>query len=282
MINKKSNKKSNKKPNKKSSKKPGKRPNKKPGKKPNKKPDNNTNNKIQHLIPALWLAGFLTFSFHLSPYIHNYAEGKREYKELNLSISKSNSEKNEFSPIQNEKLPESYLQNLNPDYIFWLYIPGTAVNYPVARNAEPGYYLTHTFQGTENPCGSLFVQEEVKDLNHGNTIIFGHNMKDGSMFADLKNYKNQNFYSSHQTIQIHYKGKWQKCNIFSCQIREEEDLQCYQTDFSDPKEKQEFIHQMKVSSLYDIQFQPSENRPIITLSTCYGRSKRMIVQAVLM
>ena len=247
-----------------------------------KKAANNTNNKIQYLIPVLWLAGFLIFSFRLFPYIHNYAEGKKEYKELNRSLSKSNSEKDEISPTSKEKLPESYLQSLNPGYLFWLYIPGTGVNYPVARSEEPGYYLTHTFQGTVNPCGSLFVQEEVKDLAHGNTVVFGHNMKDGSMFADLKKYRNSSFYSSHQTILIHYKGRWQKGNIFSCQLREEEDLQCYQTDFSDPEEKQEFIDKMKDSSLYDIQFQPLANRPVITLSTCYDRWKRMIVQAVLM
>lgn len=264
------------------SKRINKRINKKPNEEPNEEPNNNVTNKIQYFIPTLWLIGFLTFSFHLSPCIHNYIEGKKEYKELNLSLSKYDSGKNEFSSNPPKKLPEPYLQNLNPDYMFWLYIPGTVVNYPVARSAEPGYYLNHTFQGTANPCGSLFVQEEVKNLNHGNTVVFGHNMKDGSMFADLKNYRNQNFYRSHQTIQIHYKGKWQKGDIFSCQIREEEDLRCYQTDFFDSKEKQEFIDRMKASSLYDIQFQPSAKRPIITLSTCYGRSKRMIVQAVLM
>lgn len=247
--------------------------------------NNNTNNKKNipnHLFPALWLTGFLTFSLHLFPCIQNYTEGKKEYKELTLALSKFNPEKNEFLPAPKEQLPESYLQSLNSDYIFWLYIPGTTINYPVARSSEPDYYLTHTFQGTENPCGSLFVQKEVNVLSYGNTVIFGHNMKDGSMFADLKKYRDPHFYSTHQTIQIHYKGKWQKANIFSCQLREEEDIRCYQTDFSDLKEKQEFLHQMKASSLYDTQFQPLANRPIITLSTCYGRSKRMIVQAILM
>lgn len=240
----------------------------------NNKRSSNSSSKIQHLIPVLWFTGFLAFGSRLSPSICNYIEGEKEYKELTLSVLN-------YDCGGNEEFSESYLQKLNSDYMFWLSIPGTSVNYPVARSVKPGYYLNHTFQGTENPCGGLFVQEEVKDLNHGNTVIFGHNMKDGSMFADLKNYRNQSFYSSHQTIRIHYKGKWRKGNIFSCQLREEEDLRCYQTDFSVPKEKQEFISQMKAFSLYDIQFQPPENLPVVTLSTCYGRSKRMIVQAVL-
>lgn len=211
-----------------------------------------------------------------------YTEGEKEYKDLNLVLARYRNREEEETAGDKEEIPELYLRKINPDYICWLRIPGTAVDYPVVRSFRPGYYLNHTFQGTVNPCGSLFVQEEVKSLAHGNTVIFGHNRKDGTMFADLKNYKTKDFYKSHQIIRIYYERRWHEGVIFSCQLRGEEDLQYCQTDFLDTAEKQEFIDEMKEASLYYIPFRPSVNDPLITLSTCYGRSKRMIVQAVLM
>lgn len=226
--------------------------------------------------------GVLVFGQIFSLYILDYAEAKEEYKTLSAFLERKEvcGPQGAFSGT-GENFSEAYLKRQNPDYIFWLSIPGTSVNYPVARNGEPEYYLNHTFQGTENPCGCLFVQGEIKDLYQGNTVIFGHNMKDGSMFADLKNYRKADFYSGHPTIQIYYKGRWEKCSIFSCQLRADTDFRCYQTNFSGIEEKEKFISEMRASSLYDIPFESYTDRPVITLSTCFGTSKRMIVQAVL-
>lgn len=227
--------------------------------------------------------GVLSFGRIFSLYIFDYAEAKEEYKTLSVFLERKEAgcPKEPFSGT-GENFSESYLKGQNSDYMFWLSIPGTSVNYPVVRNGEPGYYLNHTFQGTENPCGSLFVQEEIKDPYQGNTVIYGHNMKDGSMFADLKKYSKADFYSSHPTIQIYYKGRWEKCSIFSCQLRADTDFRCYRTNFSGIEEKERFISEMRVCSLYDIPFESPADRPVITLSTCFGTSKRMIVQAVLL
>lgn len=239
-------------------------------------------NTMKYFLSVFWLAGFLGFSLQLFQRVLEYREGKLEYRELNRVLSGLQTEESGKTFDDNKEIPEAYLWKLNPDYICWLCIPGTSVNYPVARSTRPGYYLNHTFQGNVNSCGSLFVQEEGGELNKENTVIFGHNMKDGTMFADLKNYSGRDFYKSHKMIRIYYEGRWQEGIIFSCQLKEEEELQCYQTEFSNAKEKQEFIDNMKEASLYYIPVSPSVNNPIITLSTCYGRSKRMIVQAVLM
>jgi sortase B len=174
---------------------------------------------------------------------------------------------------------EKQLKEINPDYIFWLTIPGTTINYPVVRSRHPGYYLNHTFKKSKNPSGSLFIQEDALIPGNENTVIFGHNMKDGTMFSDLKKYKNEIFYKNHDIIQLYCNERWYQAKIFSIQIRHESDLNCYETEFNNPTQKQEFIYSMKETSLYPTAFLPSVEDPIISLSTCYGQTERMIVQA---
>lgn len=163
----------------------------------------------------------------------------------------------------------------------WLSIPGTVINYPVTRSHQPGYYLNHTFFGTENPSGCLFVQEDAPLPENGNTVIFGHNMKDGTMFADLKKYRKPEFYKGHSRFQIYYKGKWHEAVIYSIQIRNENDLDCYETEFVGPSEREEFILRMKKNSIIETAYLPSSKDGLITLSTCHGTMERMIVQAAL-
>lgn len=235
-------------------------------------------NRIHKLLTGIWIAGFLMFGFKLFNLELAYEEGKQEYKELNqVIIEHQTNEKKTICEM--EKLPENYLKKMNPDYIFWLSIPGISINYPVVRNPQPGYYLNHTFKQSVNACGSLFVQEQIKDLDNENTVIFGHNMKNGTMFSELKKYKNQSFYKNHTIIRIYYHEKWYEAIIFSCQLQEEQNLTCYQTEFYNAEEKEEFINKMKKASLYYIPVDPSVKNPIVTLSTCYGHAQRLIVQA---
>ncbi|MEY8354715.1 class B sortase [Lachnospiraceae bacterium 54-53] len=238
--------------------------------------------RIRQIFALLCLAGFLGSGSRLLPCALEYGQGAKEYRNLNVMVREYGARKGERTAGEKEEIPESYLRKINPDYICWLRIPGTAVDYPVAGSSRPGYYLNHTFQGNPNSCGSLFVQEDIKRLENGNTVIFGHNRKDGTMFADLKNYRSADFYKNHPIIRIYYGRKWREGVIFSCQLRGEEDLEYCRTGFSDEAEKQGFINEMKEASLYPIPFNPPVNGPLITLSTCYGRTKRMIVQAVLM
>lgn len=237
--------------------------------------------RTKHPLSIFWLSGFLGFSLLLLTHIHEYRKGSEEYRELNRILWKNRTESGENVDCNKDILFEDSLKQINSDYIFWLSIPGTSIDYPVVKSALPGYYLNHTFQGNENPCGSLFIQGETEQTDKGNTVIFGHNMKDGSMFADLKHYKNKDFYENHKILHIYHKGKRYEGFIFSCQIRDEEELECYQTEFSTTAQRYEFISNMKASSLYPIPVSLPEKASVITLSTCYGRSERMIVQAAL-
>lgn len=230
-------------------------------------------------IFTLWLTMFLVFATKLIQREITYKDARQEYTNLEKSIW--NNQSNMISPKVDTKTTEESLKEINPDYLLWISIPGTSINYPVVRNRYPGYYLNHTFFGTENPSGSLFIQEDSPELGDGNLVIFGHNMKDGTMFADLKKYKSQEFYKNHQKVKIYDKGQWYQAEIYSVQITDENDLNSYEAEFVSQREKEKFILSMKEKSIYSTSCMPAPINSLITLSTCHGSAERMIVQAAL-
>ena len=174
--------------------------------------------------------------------------------------------------------PELIVQN--PGYKFWLSIPGTAIDYPVVQHEDNQYYLTHDFFMKEQINGSIFADCSSIPLAADNTVLYGHNMKDGSMFAGLKKYREKSFYLENPAVWIFYQGKWKGCPIFSCQIRSENDAGAYKTNLL-MEEWAGYLQEMKESSIYDTGITPEGNEKLVTLSTCINRKERLIIQALL-
>lgn len=174
--------------------------------------------------------------------------------------------------------PELIVQN--PGYKFWLSIPGTAIDYPVVQHEDNQYYLTHDFFMKEQINGSIFADCSSIPLAADNTVLYGHNMKDGSMFAGLKKYREKSFYLENPAVWIFYQGKWKECPIFSCQIRSENDAGAYKTNLL-MEEWAGYLQEMKESSIYDTGITPEGNEKLVTLSTCINRKERLIIQALL-
>lgn len=90
------------------------------------------------------------------------------------------------------------LKSINEEVAGWIYCEGTAINYPVLQGQDDDYYLSHTYDRTENRAGSIFVEAlNAPKFADSNTIIYGHHMKNGSMFATLKNWSEQEYYEKH-------------------------------------------------------------------------------------
>lgn len=232
------------------------------------------------LLMVFWLSVFcLVFRFS------GYKSGRMEYrllqKQLESYVEEDGSLPNNAAEGRWDREEADDWTRLmvsrNPDYVFWLWIPGTEISYPTVKNVIPGYYLNHTFSGEENPCGSIFCGEEAENL-----IIYGHNMKDGSMFADLKQYINKNYFREHRSIWLYRQGYWQQYTIISCQIAGEEEMGVYQSHFNSEEEKQRYLNKIESKSLYPTGKQPEITDNLLTLSTCLGKGKRVIVQAVLL
>lgn len=90
------------------------------------------------------------------------------------------------------------LAGINPDIVAWICIEGTNISYPVVRGSDNSRYLNLLFDGTPNGAGSIFMDyRNHSSLSDRNTILYGHNMQNGTMFHQILGYKEQEFYDAH-------------------------------------------------------------------------------------
>ena len=160
------------------------------------------------------------------------------------------------------------LWDINADIVGWLKVPGTKIDYPVLQGKNNDYYLRRNINKEWELRGSIFMDYRghgnAEDLN---TVIYGHNMKDGSMFGNLSKYKNKDFFVENQYVEYDYPGATTKWQIFSiCIYKSEDDF--FKMTFSDQKEYEIFLADCKKRSIYDTDILVEENDQILTLMTC--------------
>lgn len=128
------------------------------------------------LAVALW--------FYLSAQ-HNYQQNKEEYDTLALNVTED--------AVTNEPVVDfATLKAQNPEIVGWVQIPGTPVNYPVVQHADNDYYLNHSFLGRDDEFGAVFMDYRSRaDLSNWNTVMYGHHLKNGEMFAKVADYSDQ-------------------------------------------------------------------------------------------
>ena len=96
------------------------------------------------------------------------------------------------------------LQKINPDVCAWLTVDGTKIDYPVVQGTDNEYYLKHTFKKTEHVAGSIFLDKDNSpDFSNRKTILYGHNMKDGSMFQGLHKYESESYLQEHNKVYLY-------------------------------------------------------------------------------
>lgn len=111
------------------------------------------------------------------------------------------------------KIDWNVLNSINKDIIGWIEIPNTNINYPILKD-ENLYYLNHNFERKKNKNGSIFIRNQ--DFNTDKEIeIYGHNMKNGTMFANLSKFMNEDFFEKNSKIYIYTKEKTFEGNIFA-------------------------------------------------------------------
>lgn len=175
----------------------------------------------------------------------------------------------------------SALQEVNPDVLGWLLIPGTNISYPLLQGVDNDQYLRHTWKGNYSVVGSIFLEStNHKDLSDFNTIVYGHRMRNGSMFGSLKYFNSLSYWKSHPCVYITDDNGSHKYNIFAAYEVSVSGL-TYRISFSGDSSKQEFIDYCLEQSVIDTGLVPTVNDQILTLSTCTGQghATRWVVQA---
>lgn len=160
------------------------------------------------------------------------------------------------------------LIEINEDIIGWVKIPNTKIDYPVVKTQDNFFYLEHDINKEKSTFGAIFMDYR----NSGNskdkhTILYGHNMRNGSMFRDLINYKNQYFFEENQVIEFSNLREEMLWKIFSVYITNT-DFNYIKTDFDNLADYEQFLHEISSKSLYDTNISMSSEDPILTLSTC--------------
>lgn len=175
------------------------------------------------------------------------------------------------------------LKALNSNIIAWIYFESIDISYPVLQGKDNEYYLYKTADNKENKAGSIFIDcDNAKDFSDQNTIIFGHNMKNLSMFGKLKYYMEKDYFDENAFIWIITPTKSMRYQIFASHIVKAEGDPNYQMTFEDGKSFLEFIRIMRDNSdPVNSDIEIKENSKIISLSTCVGdETKRYMLNAV--
>lgn len=175
------------------------------------------------------------------------------------------------------------LREVNSDVLGWILIPYTQISYPLVQGSDNDYYLNHTWRKTASSVGSIFLEcRSSSDLSDFNTIVYGHRMRNGSMFASLKYYNQQSYWAAHPRIYIMNDAGMYTYEIFSAyEAGVTEDT--YRLGFADDAQKQAFLDFCVGRSVISTGTVPTVEDRILTLSTCTGQghATRWVVQAVL-
>ena len=173
-------------------------------------------------------------------------------------------------------LTELFAQN--PDCIGWLCVPGTQIDYPVMFTPEePQRYLRRSFYGAYSQSGVPFMDFRCDE--NSNLILYGHNMKNGSMFGSLKQYKNDGFYEKNAYFTVFTEDAAYRYQIFAySDVTEDSDV--YTTGYLPDETFDGFLTELLKSSYKDTGVAVGKDDKVLTLSTCSGDGLRFVVHAV--
>ena len=175
------------------------------------------------------------------------------------------------------------LRQVNPDVVGWIYIPNSYINYPLMQGTDNQFYLEHTWEGNANPYGSIFLEHRNSpDLTDFNTILYGQNMLNGSMFAGLSNYAYQWHWQWNRYVYIVTDEGIFRYEIFASYFADV-DSAAYGLSFNQQETRENFIALALENSQIDTGITPATTDRILTLSTCtgFGYESRRVVHAYL-
>ena len=175
---------------------------------------------------------------------------------------------NQEEPIPVAEIDFAALTAVNSDVVAWICCPDTVINSPVVHGRDNEYYLTHLVDGTENGNGTLFIDwKNSRDFSDENTVVYGHHMQSGKMFACLVEYADQAFFDAHPIIYLVTPEAKYKIELFSGYTTTF-DSSAYTLRFSSSHEYAEWLREIARKSDFKANMHLSTNDHIITLSTC--------------
>ena len=188
-------------------------------------------------------------------------------------------EKNEDENKDEYTVDFNKLKEQNNETIAWLKVNNTNVEYPVVKGTNNSFYLNHSFDKSSNSAGWIFADCRNKfDNTDKNIVIYGHNMRDGSMFGSMLNILNSKWYENEENTNITLYTENEKSiyKVFSVYKIDNEDYYI-KTEFKNGNEFEGFIKNLKKRRIKDFNVDVSKDDNILTLSTCANNNKYRVV-----
>lgn len=229
------------------------------------------------LIFAAWQLGSIFLNYHRdrSAYeelanraIVQLAEHDEESEESGSAAESGTSAGGRVKSELPLSVDWEYLRSINTDIVGWLYCPDTVINYPVVQTEDQTFYLTHGFDGGSNTSGTLFADPSaVAGITQSNYIIYGHNMKDESMFGTFKNYVDRSYYDAHPTLYYLTPSGSYRIDLICAHIAESfvTNLPGY---FSSTSDYQSYLNSITSDAFWVNYDAVTTDRQLFSMSTC--------------
>ena len=247
--------------------------------------------KWRYVLLVLCTAVISISGTYLMTYFMRSEENKQEYEDISqIGFPETEADHEEENDQQDVKQSEDdfdyqSLVAINSDCVGWIQIPGTDINYPVVQAADNEFYLTHNFNRETAACGAIFMDyRNDVDVKAEHLILYGHQMKDNSMFKQLNGYKEEMFYKEHPNISLHLHEQKYEYEITAVYVTNVANGGSYYNylHWNTRKEQLNYLQQkMAGYQIYDTGKKVMETDELLSLSTCEYSSDngRLIVQA---
>lgn len=238
-------------------------------------------------ILALSLAVTLALSLgQLARHLRDYAVGAAVYEQAQQLTGGIEGEYVPSSaPASEEPADEpdaavpdlAVLQQINPDVVGWIALPGTDLSYPLLQGQDNAYYLSHAWDKTPCAAGAIFLDAD-SDFSHWHTRIYGHRMNDASMFGTLRRYRDPEFWAEHPEFLIFIGTAVLHCRIFAA-YEAPITGPVFQPSPNTPQSRADFLADCLEQSVFSTGARPSVENSVITLCTCtgHGHEARWVV-----
>lgn len=232
------------------------------------------NNKFKRIILLLFIVVFIFGICYIVHYFYSSNKNKKDNTDIlnNVVIDKT-----EITEQKTERILQlEELKKENEDIVGWIEINDTNIDYPVLQTTDNDFYMKHNYKKESSKDGSIFLDKSYNwDIPSSNLLLYGHNNKNGTMFQDLMNYKEEDFYNNHKTIRfttLNEDSTYEVMSVFYSRVyyKSEQNVFRYyyfvnsenETDYND------FVENCKKSSIYDTGVTANYGDQLLTLSTC--------------
>ncbi|WP_236690910.1 class B sortase [Lysinibacillus xylanilyticus] len=224
-------------------------------------------------LTFVYLAIFLYSGFSLAKYLYTYYETSKSLEEVQ-TIYQSTLTTLEDEAVETSSTPFTIrpqfndLLSVNNNIVGWISTDGTKLNNPILQAENNDFYLNHNFKDRESRAGSVFMdyRNDVQDINR-NTILYGHAMKNNTMFGSLKNYLNQQYVDEHPIIYLDTLYESYDVEVFAA-YETTIDFYYIETEFKSNDTFLKFLDEIQAHSAIEMNVEIGPEDKILTLSTC--------------